>query len=262
MKRQSKLTLTVQRRVREVAVNRLTAILYYSHGQEGIFLLKLSKVKSATPGLSVAVERYQYHLELKSVVWRAELFLQMTFDSGDITKRMGNYGYSPINERLPTTAQLVHLPVPKYGQELCSLGLCHTEAWEILEHRFFLSKGRLDKEEKVQFYTHVLPCHLSPHPDNMPQHRQQTPEIASAISAAGSFIAWNHPQSPDLNLIEKFWDVVSSRITQLHLELLTGEYGVRRCADVDDLIFCLETTRMSRHWVRLASPKQLWDSHF
>ncbi|KAH3714560.1 hypothetical protein Pelo_18930 [Pelomyxa schiedti] len=29
---------------------------------------------------------------------------------------------------------------------------------------FFLSKGWLDKEEKVQFYTHMLPCHLSPHP--------------------------------------------------------------------------------------------------
>ncbi|KAH3732395.1 hypothetical protein Pelo_16771 [Pelomyxa schiedti] len=108
-------------------------------------------------------------------------------------------------------------------------------------HSFFLSKSRLDKEEKVQFYTHVLPCHLSPHPgaNSVVRLLLQYRQLEALLHGI--------PQSPDLNLIEKFWDVVSSRITQLHLELLTGKYGVRRCADVDDLIFCLETTRMSRH---------------
>ncbi|KAH3762129.1 hypothetical protein Pelo_6050 [Pelomyxa schiedti] len=136
---------------------------------KGIFLLKLSKkVKSATPGLSVAVERYQYHLELKSVVWRAEQIVftdEKTFDSGDITKRMGNYGYSPINERLPTTARLVHLPVPKYGQieVIAAIGVAQPgpmldgSVGDIGAIAFFFQKAAWTRKRKSSF---IPVCYL------------------------------------------------------------------------------------------------------
>ncbi|KAH3763728.1 hypothetical protein Pelo_4418 [Pelomyxa schiedti] len=234
---------------------------------KGISVLHLSsKVKSPTPGFSVAEERHRFHVQLQYLVWDAAQIVftdEKAFKPREITKRIGERGYAPVGVRLPTTARMISFPAPMFGEVevIAAIGVVAPDLMgngslgDIGTISFSLREGRLEKEEKIAFYTKALPPCLSTHPgphsvvvlDNMPQHRQQEVEITSAINAAGAFIAWNPPQSPDLNLIEKFWDVVLHQVTQHHLELVSGMHGTPWSAMLEDLVYCLQKTRLSRH---------------
>ncbi len=63
----------------------------------------------------------------------------------------------------------------------------------------------------------------------------------------GAFVIWNPPQSPDLNLIEKFWDVALSRMSRLTLQLSLGLHGPPRRLNYVDLKNILMSTTLSYH---------------
>jgi hypothetical protein len=73
----------------------------------------------------------------------------------------------------------------------------------------------------------------------MPQHRRYQRLITSAINRRSAYVLWNPPQSPDLNPIEKFWDVCLAKITGRMYELLAGLHGAPRKLGIGDLIVCL-----------------------
>lgn len=234
---------------------------------KAISILKLSKKKkSTTPGLSVQSERLVFHSQLQVLVWKAEQIVftdEKYWKITDISKRFGNYGYAPRGQRIPNTARLVSLPKPDFKEVevIAAIGvtspkpLADGTSGDIGALSFFFREGRLEKSDKINFYTHMLPVQLSAHPgphsvvvlDNMPQHREQATEISAAFASSGAYIAWNPPQSPDLNLIEKFWDVVAAKAAHLHLELLSGKHGAFRCLELPDLIECLQNARLSHH---------------
>jgi hypothetical protein len=67
-------------------------------------------------------------------------------------------------------------------------------------------------------------------------------------NAHGAYVLWNPPNSPDLNPIEKMWDVcragLQSRARRAILGSLAG--GVRR-ANVMDFYHIMQAARMTRH---------------
>ncbi|KAH3714208.1 hypothetical protein Pelo_19284 [Pelomyxa schiedti] len=147
---------------------------------KAISILKLSKKKkSTTPGLSVQSERLVFHSQLQVFIWKAE---QIVFTD----ENFGNYGYAPRGQRIPNTARLVSLPKPDFKEVevIAAIGvtspkpLADGTSGDIGALSFFFHEGRLEKSDKINFYTHMLPVQLSAHPgphsvvvlDNMPQH--------------------------------------------------------------------------------------------
>ena len=64
------------------------------------------------------------------------------------------------------------------------------------------------------------------------------------MNAKGGLLLWNPRNSPDLNPIEKVWDVVLAKCTRLHYELLLGLQGPVREFVVTDLLNCLSSARL------------------
>ena len=78
--------------------------------------------------------------------------------------------------------------------------------------------------------------HLGPYPgprsvvvfDNMPQHRSHQLRIEQAVNRRGAYVFWNPPNSPDLNPIEKLWDIGLAHSKRRMFELACGAYGAPR----------------------------------
>jgi hypothetical protein len=84
--------------------------------------------------------------------------------------------------------------------------------------------------------------------DNMPEHRALEQRIAAAIRSRGAMLLWNPPQSPDLNPIEKLWDVAISHANARLVQVLAGHWapgGASRAFNIGDLILALQDARMS-----------------
>jgi len=55
------------------------------------------------------------------------------------------------------------------------------------------------------------------------------------------------PRSPDLNPIEKFWDVVVAGLHRRAMEVMTGVHGAARRPKIADLHWVLQNARLTRH---------------
>lgn len=82
--------------------------------------------------------------------------------------------------------------------------------------------------------------------DNASEHRAAGRRIEAAVRARGAFLLWNPPNSPDLNAIEKFWDVALCAANHLSLDLAAGVHGPSRAFNEQDLATVLLTARVSR----------------
>ena len=74
-------------------------------------------------------------------------------------------------------------------------------------------------------------------------------ELILSISrnAKGAFLIWGPPCSPDLNPIEKLWDVCIWGLHNRNLDALLGKLtGGPRSGNIEDLIWVLANARMTR----------------
>ncbi len=118
---------------------------------------------------------------------------------------------------------------------------------------FSLVEGKLSIGEIVEWFQTSLAPHLGPFPgprsivvmDNMPQHRSMQETFLATCRARGAVLLWNPPNSPDLNPIEKLWDVVISSCNRRHAELLAGRHGPVRPFALGDMVECLRSSRLS-----------------
>ena len=112
---------------------------------------------------------------------------------------------------------------------------------------FSFKEPRLSYEDILEWIIEDLTKHLTPYPgwyvnsichnhatlgpcsvvvfDNMPSHRATQGEIEAAINAKGAIVIWNPARSPDLNPIEKLWDVICQGAARRIGELLVGGHG-------------------------------------
>lgn len=80
----------------------------------------------------------------------------------------------------------------------------------------------------------------------MSQHRSRQREIEDLINARGAFVLWNPPSSPDLNPIEKLWDVVVAACKRRMFELAAA-MGLRRKLNLEDVAEEFWNARLSLH---------------
>jgi hypothetical protein len=128
---------------------------------------------------------------------------------------------------------------------------------------FTLKEKNFTAEELASWFENDLAPLLSPYPaprsivliDNMPEHRRWDifPRIRAAVHGRGAILICNPPQSPDLNPIEKFWDVSLAACRRRIIDLLVGTEGAPRKFSLGDLILILQRTRMtdaSYHFIK------------
>ena len=202
-----------------------------------------SKSASYIPGFAISEERKRYLAELKQLWTKPDqaLFLdEKKFKLGETMKRSFQRGYSPIATRLPRrmfrscpvrpilprTVEVIGafgvLP-KKFQNGKGNLGICAAS----------LKKGRVNAKDIIQFIEEELLPIVTPYPgpnsiivlDNMPVHRANETKIKQLLNAKGAFLLWNPPNSPDLNPIEKCWDVVLAWVNRRVTELACGVDG-------------------------------------
>ena len=83
--------------------------------------------------------------------------------------------------------------------------------------------------------------------DNMPTHRAIEGAIRAAVAPTGGHLIWGPPRSPDLNPIEKFWDVVLAGMNRRCHQAASGVLGPARRLNDADLHWVLQNARMTRH---------------
>ena len=74
----------------------------------------------------------------------------------------------------------------------------------------------LSAADIIGFFKRNLSAVLTPYPgpnsivnlDNMPCHQKHESELQEIVNSRSAYLLWNPPNSPDLNPIEKFWDIV------------------------------------------------------
>jgi DDE superfamily endonuclease len=90
-----------------------------------------------------------------------------------------------------------------------------------------------------------------PHPrslvviDNLLEHRSHAQQISNAITSQGARLLFNPPRSPDLNPIEKLWDVCNAHTQRKMSELACGYHGAPRRFYFGDLVNSLQDARLS-----------------
>ena len=80
--------------------------------------------------------------------------------------------------------------------------------------------------------------------DNWSVHCSIEGTLQAAINAKGGVLLWNPQNSPDLNPIEKLWDVVLSKCVRFHQELALNLHGPARPFVMTDLCNQLTLARL------------------
>ena len=65
------------------------------------------------------------------------------------------------------------------------------------------------------------------------------------INERGALLLWNPPNSPDLNCIEKCWDIANKRIAQKQIELSISRGEASMLLTTGDLLKCLQDCRLT-----------------
>lgn len=221
------------------------------------------KTQSPVPGLSIPEERSMHLRELSQIWTRPDQIVfidEKKFRRSEVLERFQKYGYSARGTRLPfrltagpsailppsfevVGALSVVDPRPLQDGRIGTVGLCS----------FSLVEGKLSIEDILHWFSNNLAPRLNAFPgprsivvlDNMPQHRSNQRLLRAICDRHGALLVWNPPNSPDLNPIEKLWDVVKSSASRRHVELMAGLSGPPRAFTFGDLIECLSRSRLS-----------------
>jgi hypothetical protein len=223
---------------------------------------------SFVPGFSVPRERRVY-LQQLFWLWRFPdqvIFVdEKKFRNQDLLDRAVGVGYAPVGQRctkqsakastllrpiLPTTMEVCgaigympHLALPLRDGSVGDVGMI----------TFTLARTKLTPRQILRWIKHDLLPVMTPFPgprsiavfDNMPTHRKHKTKIERWFRRRGAFVLWNPPQSPDLNPLEKFWDIVLAHAKRWMVGLAAGLHGASRKFAVGDLMMCLMKGRLS-----------------
>jgi len=232
------------------------------------------KTRSLVPGLSVPIERWAHLAQLRSFWFHPSQMIfvdEKKLKIGDIQQRCDEYVYSSINARPGLRVRglstvFTHAVTPR--QEIAgalaympnrSLPLQDGRLGDVGLIDFVIQEPKLGIATTLHWITHDLVKHLTPYPgpcslvilDNMPEHQKHKKVIEKAINDRGAFVVWNPPRSPDLNPIEKLWDVVVAMASRRMVELLSGQHGgVARGLAQGDVVVCCKNARLSLHAFR------------
>lgn len=197
-----------------------------------------SKTDSPIPSLSVPWERRLQALHYRAMWNRDDMWVfadEKKFKNGDIGDRSGSIGYATVGERL-NRAQMTNRftlngqmvgNVEVFGAigvlpQALPIRVANQRAGQapVLGHVGILAsrvvQGVLQQSDILHFLRHTLCPLLGPYPgprsvlvlDNYGRHRAYAAHIQSWVNARGAILLWNPSQSPDMNPIEKLWDVV------------------------------------------------------
>lgn len=225
------------------------------------------KVVSPVPSLADRSARARYLQIMNS---RLTNMAQLVFldekklKDNEFQTRYTTTGYAPVGARLPTTLRAppvrpqigrceiiaaisVVMPAPLVGDP--------TRTGDIGVIAYKLCTPRLGKPEIIDFIINVLPPLLNPFPgprsvlvmDNMPEHREQEDVFRAAIEARGAVLVFQPAQSPDLNPIEKLWDVLVSGAHRRSLQAVAGMLGVSHQFTMAELQGLIWELRLTRH---------------
>ena len=224
------------------------------------------KVVSPVPGLADRAARVEYLRVMNSRITDATqlVFLdEKKLKDNEFHSRYTATGYAPVGARLPTTLRAP--PVrPQIGRCEIIAAMSVVEPAPLIGDpgrngdlgiiAFKLCTPRLGKPEIIDFVVNILPPLLTPFPgprgvlvlDNMPEHREQEAVFRAAVEARGAVLVFQPAQSPDLNPIEKLWDVLVSGAHQRALQAVAGMLGLSHqftMAELQRLIWEVRLTR-------------------
>ena len=212
------------------------------------FLNYSRKKRSIVPALADASERRRHlrWFNLSGVYYDQVVWIdEKKFYATEIPDRCFQYGYSPVGERIPRQSALVHGATQSFRRFEVIAGLCSfrdDDHWGL--GAFEMAQPKLSTSNILNWLFTRLPRILTPFPgprsvvvlDNMPTHRAHQRAIEYYINRVGAVVIWNPPNSPDLNPIENMWNMLLSRICQLHeAAIIRGAAGIT-IADVDDVL--------------------------
>jgi transposase len=155
-------------------------------------------------------------------------------------KRLFRRSYCAIGERLPlgtrvSDDQKRYLLSTKPVEVLGVIGWVPTlptatgDYGDIGMITYMRSEKKCSKKDLQEFLLFEVPKIIQPFPspwsvviiDNHKWHRQVCVKLEQAVNARGGIVVWNPPSSPDLNPIEKFWDVWVSRLNATQLNCIS-----------------------------------------
>jgi hypothetical protein len=239
------------------------------------------KSDSFIPSFSIQAERDIYLAHLKQIWTHPNQFLFMDekkFRTGETMMRSVMRGYAPIDERLPRlmSSTVALRPVlPKTVEVIGALGVLPNEdVAPLLQEResgrpssgiaaregklgivyALVKPDKINESDILAFFTELATI-MSPYPgpnsvvvlDNMPSHRKNEEEIKRIINAKGGVVLFQPPNSPDLNPIEKAWDVIKAFVNREIVSLAAGSSGASRPFSLGDLVRGIQEVRLSLH---------------
>jgi transposase len=227
----------------------------------------VKKIASVVPSLSIPEERLAYWTDLE-ILWKEPdqvVFIdEKKFRNSDVMNNSQTEGYAEIGVRLAPSPSIFSMSpiLPPVSEVVGAIGTLGSEGWRRLRDgrrgdvgmiSMKMVEGAIKMEEVMLWIQDDLCPLLNPFPgprsivvmDNMPSHRTRQLRLKSLINARGAVLIWNPPRSPDLNPIEKLWDITTISATRRIHELAAGVHGASRRFGWGDLIFCLQESRMS-----------------
>lgn len=189
------------------------------------------KGESPIPSLSVPWERRLQALHYQALWSNNDQWVfcdEKKFHNKEIGNRAGARGYSLVGTRL-NRAQLtnhwnLHSMMPSTVEVIAAISLLpHHLHLPLRDGRngtvgLIASKvvhNKLNVPDILHFIQHILCPTLTPYPgprslvvlDNLGRHRMHAAQIRHWINLRGAFLIWNPARSPDMNVIEKYFDV-------------------------------------------------------
>jgi hypothetical protein len=224
------------------------------------------KKASIVPGFSIPWERDSYLRHLY-YIWQQPdqvLFVdEKKFKNAELFERATGYGYAEAGQDLPRSTtesfSLLRPLISKTIEVVGALGYLKYAPRPLRDGSegnvglwsFCVRETKLTSDDVCLWVEHDLApmLHRGQYVvfDNMSSHRKNRARLETALNARGCFLLWNPPQSPDLNPIEKLWDIVLAHSKRYIIELAIGLHGPARRFAEGDLMVCLKHARLSLH---------------
>lgn len=220
------------------------------------------KKASIVPGLSIQHEREAYIRDLCSLWTNVDQLVfidEKKFKNQEVLKRAGEYGYSKRGTRLQKhlARSISHSPIIAPTIEVIGALSWRVKPTVTLTGEkghvglisFRFEDKKLNFQQILYWLANQLSPLLQPYPmarsillfDNMPQHRSHQELILQIVNSRGAFVIWNPPNSPDLNPIEKLWDVCLQHQKNCLYDCLLE----KRSFTLGDFVSCLKNASMT-----------------